>query len=515
MPNNLQNETSPYLQYHANNPVDWYPWGEEALAKAKTENKPIFLSIGYSSSHWCHLMEKESFQDEKIAELLNERFVAIKVDKEERPDIDTYYQEIYQLINRRAGGSPLSIFMTENLEPFYAATYISAEARREEFGFETLLRTVSKKYITEHDTLVEKGREILQQINPKKSTIEATKLNLNIIQTITLHVNHLLDKKEGGFGTAPKFPHASTIALIFDSYELQKDDKLLNAALLSLDGMSQGGIYDHVNGGFYRYSTDKQWLVPYRVKTTYDNALLSQLYLRAYQITNNQNYKKIAFQTIDFMLQQMSKEGLFFATKNETEKPMSIDKTIITSWNAMMISALFTASSIEKKYQAIATTSLESLLNHLYIDGTLYHSKILGKKARTKAFLEDYAYLGEALIVAYQNTQDERYLMMATTFANRTIEQFYNYGQWKFSNGEFEVQDDIFDTTYPSSIATVVSLLMSIASLVDVHYKKFVFKTLEINSYALMRQPLSSPKLTQMVLRYFKDNVSIHSQVHI
>ncbi|MBU1668411.1 DUF255 domain-containing protein [bacterium] len=507
MPNNLENETSPYLLKHANNPINWYPWGEEALAKAKAENKSIFLSIGYSSCHWCQVMEKESFQDDKIAELLNERFIAIKVDKEERPDIDKYYQKVYQLMNRRSGGWPTSIFMTENLEPFYAATYISPEARREEFGFEELLRTVSKKYITEYETLVEKGSEILQHINPKNKTIEATKLNLNIMQTITLHVGHLLDKKEGGFGTAPKFPHASTLALLFDQYLLTKEKEVLNAALFSLEGMSKGGVYDHVDGGFYRYAIDEKWLVPYRVKTTYDNALLSQLYLQAYQITNNQNYKEITFKTIDFMLQQMSEDGLFFAKKDQTENETTTDKTIITSWNAMMVSALFKISSIDKKYKAIAITSLESLLDNLYINGILYHSKVLGTEPKVKAFLEDYAYLGETLITAYQTTHDEGYLIMASKFANSAIEQFYDHGQWKFSNGEFKIQDDIFDTTYPSSISTVVSLLMSISSLVDVHYKKFVFKTLEINSYALMRQPLSSPKLTQMLLRYLKDDI--------
>lgn len=511
MSNNLINESSPYLQHHANNPINWYPWGEEALAKAKAENKSIFLSIGYSASHWCHLMEKESFQDEKIAELLNERFIAIKVDKEERPDIDKYYQEVYQLINRRAGGSPISIFMTENLEPFYAATYISPQARREEFGFEELLRTVSKKYITEHETLVEKGSEILKNINPKNKTIEATKLNLNIMQTITLHVDHLLDKKEGGFGTVPKFPHASTIDLLFDLYAVKKDEEILHAILLSLDGMSKGDIYDHVNGGFYRYSTDDKWLVPYRVKTTYDNALLSQLYLRAYQTTNSQNHKEIAFNTIDFMLQKMSEEGLFFANRDETENETTIDRTIITSWNAMMISALFKASMIDEQYQEIAVKALASLLETLYTHGTLYHSNVLGSQPKVKAFLEDYAYLGETLVNAYQATLDEGYLIMATKFANSAIEQFYDHGEWRFSNGEFKVHDNIFDSAYPSSISTLLSLLMSISSLVDLNYKKFVFKTLEMNSYSLMRQPLSSPKLTQMVLRYLKDDIIIKS----
>lgn len=516
MPNNLTNETSLYLQQHANNPINWYPWGEEALSKAKAENKSIFLSIGYSSCHWCHVMEKESFHDEKIAELLNERFIAIKVDKEERPDIDKYYQEVYQLMNRRAGGWPTSIFMTENLEPFYSATYISPQARREEFGFEELLRTVSKKYITEHETLVEKGNEILHNINPKNKTIEATKLTLDIMKTITLHTDHLVDKKEGGFGMSSKFPNASTLELILDTYQLTEDASLLNTTLLSLDKMNEKNLYDNAHGGFYNYCKDKEWLLPYKVKTTYDNATLIQLYLRAYQITQINNYKNTALKTLDFMIEKMSESQLFFAKidetkENELEKEAMKDKSIITSWNAMMVSALFKASIIDKKYKDIAIKSLESLLDNLYTNGTLYHNKILGTQPKTKAFLEDYAYLGEALITAYQTTLDEDYLIMATQFANTAIEQFYDYGQWKFSNGEFKVQDDIFDSSYPSSISTVVSLLMSISSLVDVNYKKFVFKTLEINSYALMRQPLSSPKLTQMLLRYLKDDIIIKS----
>lgn len=588
MPNQLIHETSPYLLQHANNPINWLPWGAEALTKAKAENKSIFLSIGYSSSHWCQIMEKESFQDEKIAQLLNERFIAIKVDREERPDIDKYYQEIYQLINRRAGGWPISIFMTENLEPFYAASYIAPEARREEFGFEELLRTVSKKYITEYETLVEKGREILQNMNVKNKTIQATKLNLTITKNIALHAENLHDTKEGGFGKAPKFPHASTLALLLNQYLLTQEKELLDTALHSLDGMSKGGLYDPIDGGFFRFSTDEQWLLPHFEKTTYDNALLSEVYLQAYHLTKDTYYKKIAFETLDFMLSHMQQSNLFYAVSDDhrseiegeyttydydevvqkltengysrleitkicttlnitkdghfknkniirMDHPKAIDwdyydkvimilkeirqkksypfrdKRVITSWNAMMISALFKASTVNSDYRVIAIESLASLLENLYVNGTLYHSKILDTQPKVKAFLEDYAYLGEALITAYQTTLDEGYLIMATKFANCAIEEFYNHGQWKFSNGEFEIQEEIHDNRYPSSVATILSLLMSISSLVDVHYKKFVFKTLELNSYTLMRQPLSSPKLTQMVLRYIKDDIIIKS----
>jgi len=582
--NHLKKESSPYLKKHANNPINWYPWGEEALSKAKSENKPIFLSIGYSSSHWCQVMNRKSFQDEKIAELLNERFISIKVDKEERPDIEKYYQEVYKLMNRREGGSPLSIFMTENLEPFYTATYIAPEARREEFGFEELLRSASKKYITEYETLVEKGQEILENINPKEKNIEATKLTVDIMKTIAIHTENLLDKKNGGFGTTPKFPNASALALLFDTYELTKDETLLNSALLSLDSMAKGGFYDHVDGGFCRFSIDEKWLIPNFEKTTYDNAQLTENYLRAFELTGDFYYKNIAFETIEFMLSKMSDGTLFYSTSNTTSDGIEgkyftfsydevlkklqennysllditkicttlnitkdgdfnseniiridnpkdlnlnnypdvikllqeirqtktypfIDKKIITSWNAMIISVLFKAGTIDEKYKDLAIISLDKLLNTLYTHGTLYHSKIGDEEAKNKAYLEDYAYLGEALISAYQTTLDESYLVIASNFSNNIIKQFYKHGKWKFSNGVFDIEENIHDNTYHSSISTALSLLMSISSLVDTTYKKFVFKTLELNSYSLMRQPLSSPKLTQITLRYLKDDI--------
>ncbi len=586
--NHLKNENSPYLKEHATNPIDWYPWGEEALNKAKAENKSIFLSIGYSSSYWCQVMNLESFQDKKIAELLNERFVAIKVDKEERPDIEKYYQEVYKLMNRREGGSPLSIFLTKNLEPYYAASYIAPIAHREEFGFEELLRSASKKYITEYETLVEKGSEILENINPKKKTIEATRLTLDIIKTISLHSENLIDKVNGGFGEAPKFPHASTLALLFDCYELTKDKTFLDSALLSLDGMAKGGFYDHVDGGFHRYSTDEKWFIPNFEKTTYDNAQLIENYLRAYQLTGDFYYRNIAFQSIEFMLLHMScstsNTYLFYSTSDaksdkvdgkyftfsydEVLKKLQensysllditkicttlnitqdgdfngeniihiddpknlnlnnypnvikllqeirqnktypfIDKKVIASWNAMIISTLFKASVVDEKYKNIAIDSLDELLNKFYINGILYHSIIEDEEPKNRGYLEDYAYLGEALITAYQVTLDEAYLSLATTFSNHVIEQFYKYGKWNFSNGDFEIEESIYDNTYPSSVSTALSLLMSISSFVDETYKKFVFNTLEINSYNLMRQPLSSPKLTQVTLRYLKDDI--------
>jgi len=508
MSNYLEFENSPYLKSYKNSPINWYSWEEKTFKKAKEENKAIFLSIGHSYSHWCSRMDEESFSTKPIAELLNERFIAIKVDSQEHPELSKYYQRVHKLMNRSTAGFPLSVFMTENLEPFYVASYIAPKAQKELLGFEALLRVVSNKYITDHETLVKKGQEVIENIIPKFEKIEATKLNITILKTIKLHMQELLDKENGGFGASTKFPNTSTLELLLDSYELTKEQPFLDAVLLSLDAMYQGGLYDSKEGGFYSYSQESNWQNPYPLKTIYDNALLAKLYLRAYQITEKEEYKKVAFESIDFILDKMSESKLFFS-KNYQNR--DTDKSIITSWNSMIISTLFIASTLDKKYQNIAIESLESLLSTLYINDTLYHSTVIGVQPKINAFLEDYAYLGETFITAYQSTLDESYLIKATHFANIVIEKFYKHGKWIFSNGSFSVEEEIFDSNYPSSLSIASSLLMSISSLVDTNYKKFVFKTLELNSYNLMRQPLSSPSLTQLLLRYLKDDIIIKS----
>ena len=509
MLNQLKFENSFYLQKHKNDAICWYPWSEKSLEKAKEENKSIFLSIGQSSSHWSTIMDKESFQKEPIIELLNERFIAIKVDADEHPEIAKYYQRVHQLMNRSTAGFPISIFMTENLEPFYAASYIATEAQKELLGFEELLRVISKKYITDNETLSQKGHEVLQYINPKEQKIEATKLDINILKTIKNQANHLFDNENGGFGKESKFPNISTLELILDSYELTQDVSLLNMVTQSLDAMTTGGLHDKKNGGFYNYTTDSQWEKPNMVKTLYTNALLSQLYLRTYYLTVNKEYRDTALETIEFMITHLfNNNQLFYSRVYDTDK---IDKNILMSWNSMAISALFQASTLDKKYQSIAIKSLDALFKNLSINEELFHSTLSTNTPTTEAFLEDYAYLGELLINAYQTTLDELYLVEATKISNKMIEQFYVHGKWKFSNGKFTIDEDIHDSNYASSLSIALSFLMSISSLVDANYKKFVFKTLELNSYNLMRQPLTSPKLTTILLRYLKDDIVIKS----
>ena len=590
MANHLKNEHSPYLQQHADNPVDWYPWGQEAFEKARKENKAIFLSIGYSSCHWCHVMEHESFEDEATAKILNEHFIAIKVDREERPDIDKHFQEVYQLMNQRPGGWPTSIFLTQDQKPFYSATYIPDEPRYGMMSFSSLLEVIADKYDKEQDLLTEKADEILRFLNPKEDKIQATKLDLSIIQRVSDQAKQLFDNQNGGFNKAPKFPQASTLDLLLDVYRITDDKETLNMVLLSLSSMAKGGLRDLVEGGFCRYSTDNEWLVPHFEKMTYDNALLAEVYLKAYSVTDNDFYKSVAFETLDFMIENMSENGLFYSasdadTEGEEGKyfvytydkalksfdkagiPVKehaslakalhitkegnfegkniirvddpahidipyfkeaitalkkrrddkrvypfIDKKVLVSWNAMMITSLFKASRVDKQYLKPAIKSLTSLLESMYINSELFHSTLIGKKPKIKAFLEDYAYLSETLIEAYKSTLDETYLMTATKLTNAAIEKYFEKGKWKFSRGEFETNADIYDSSYPSSVSTMISVLHSISSLVDTVYKKFVFKTLEIYSYDVMRQPISSPRMSKMVIRYLKDDVIIKAK---
>ena len=589
MANHLKNEHSPYLQQHADNPVDWYPWGEEAFEKARKENKAIFLSIGYSSCHWCHVMEHESFEDEATAKILNEHFVAVKVDREERPDIDKHFQEVYQLMNQRPGGWPTSIFLTQEQKPFYSATYIPDEPRYGMMSFSSLLEVISDKYTKEKDLLTEKADEILRFLNPKEDKIQATKLDLSIISRVSDQAKQLFDNKNGGFNKAPKFPQASTLDLLLDLYRITGDKETLNMALHSLSSMAKGGLRDLVEGGFCRYSTDNEWLVPHFEKMTYDNALLAEVYLKAYHVKGNDFYKSVAFETIDFMVENMSEDGLFYsasdadtegeegkyfvytyekalksfekagipnkehaalakalhiteegnfegknivriddpahndipyydeaiqALKKRREKRTYpfIDKKVLVSWNAMMIKSLFKASRIDNAYLQPAIKSLDTLLESMYINSELFHSTLMGKKPKIKAFLEDYAYLADVLIEAYESTLDETYLITATKLTNTAIEKYFDQGKWKFSRGEFETNADIYDSSYPSSVATMLSVLYSISSLVDSVYKKFVFKTLEIYSYDVMRQPISTPRMSRMVIRYLKDDIIIKAK---
>ncbi|NEW61599.1 thioredoxin domain-containing protein, partial [Sulfurovum sp. bin170] len=415
---------------------------------------------------------------------------------------DKYYKNVYKLMNGQECASPISIFLTENIEPFYTAAYISPFPKGNVMGFQELLQVIIEKYSNDKKTMIGKGQEVLEYIHPNNQSIEATRLDKSILKSIKKHTMELRDSENGGFGDSPKFPHTSTVDLLFDSYELTGDEELLSSALFTIKKMAEGEIHDKTKGGFYRFSKQKDWKSPRMEKMLYDSANISALYIRAYKITDEDFYKEIAFKTIDFMIKDMYREHLFYSNSLERDDgSIFIDNKLIVSWNAMMVDTLFEASTIDKKYLPIATNTLTKLLEQFYIDGELYHTK------ESSAFLEDYAYLGVALLTAYKITQNKEYLILSQTILNRAIEKFYEYGRWRFSNHELALYDDIYDPDYPSAMATILYLMDNISPLVEANYSQLIFKTLEMNSYNLMRQPLSSPKMTKVLLLYLKNDI--------
>lgn len=305
MTNRLIESLSPYLLQHANNPVDWYPWSEEALEKARSENKPIFLSIGYSACHWCHVMEHESFEHEQVAEVLNRGFVSIKVDREERPDLDDLYMDAVQLITRR-GGWPMSVWLTPDLKPFFGGTYFPREPRQGMPGFIQLLENIEKLWYEKSQDLTLQADEIVAELQ-KMSTPESNHapLSLKVIDRALRQLSQEFDDEWGGFGSAPKFPQQMALDLIFKHNE----STYQRMAFKTLDAMWEGGLFDHLAGGFARYSTDREWLVPHFEKMLYDNTQLASIYFDGYLRSGQSNYRVIAEETLDYLLRDMTDSG--------------------------------------------------------------------------------------------------------------------------------------------------------------------------------------------------------------
>ena len=319
--NRLIRETSPYLLQHAYNPVDWYPWGPEALAQAAALKRPILLSIGYSSCHWCHVMERESFENEAIAALMNQHFICVKVDREERPDLDEIYMQATLALNRNQGGWPMTVFLTPDQKPFFAGTYFPPTDRYGRPGFPTLLKKIAEYWEKDHDGVVAQAVNLTARLQegahaPSPTTVGEAELDVAVTQFA-----EDFDARQGGFGGAPKFPPATGLSLLLHCYQRTKDPHTLTMVRKTLDAMAAGGIYDHIGGGFARYSTDERWLVPHFEKMLYDNALLARVYVEAYQVTADETYRRVACETLDYILKEMtSPEGGFYsATDADSE----------------------------------------------------------------------------------------------------------------------------------------------------------------------------------------------------
>jgi uncharacterized protein YyaL (SSP411 family) len=313
----LAGETSPYLLQHATNPVDWYPWGSEALSRAKSENKPIFLSIGYSACHWCHVMEHESFENQEIAAVMNEHFVNIKVDREERPDLDQIYMSAVTAMTGH-GGWPMSVFLTPELEPFFGGTYFPPSDSRGMAGFPRVLASVHRAWQERGDEVRESATKLADQLRQlTKIPRSPGNLGTDVLDAAARAVMAHFDPLHGGFGHAPKFPHPMDLRLLLRHHARTGGDHPLHVVRHTLDKMARGGIYDHLGGGFARYATDERWLVPHFEKMLYDNALLSSTYVEAFQATREGDFARVARETMDYVLGRMTgPEGAFHATED-------------------------------------------------------------------------------------------------------------------------------------------------------------------------------------------------------
>ncbi|NMA15251.1 MAG: thioredoxin domain-containing protein, partial [Clostridia bacterium] len=315
-PNRLITEKSPYLLQHAHNPVDWFPWSSEAFEKANEEDKPIFLSIGYSTCHWCHVMERESFEDEEVAAILNKYYVPVKVDREERPDVDHIYMTVCQSITGH-GGWPLTIIMTPDKKPFFAGTYFPKNRRGHIPGLVDILSQISRLWQSEREKILSSGNQITSSVSNYLTTGKPGKLTEEVIHRTFENFRDEFDPIYGGFSSAPKFPTPHILGFLLRYWKSYGKKEALDMVEKTLEGMARGGIYDHIGFGFARYSTDRKWLVPHFEKMLYDNALLAISYIETYQATKKSYYREIAEEILSYILRDMtSPEGGFYAAED-------------------------------------------------------------------------------------------------------------------------------------------------------------------------------------------------------
>ena len=364
MPNRLINETSPYLLQHAYNPVDWYPWGPEALERARAEDKPILLSVGYSACHWCHVMERESFEDEGIARTMNENFVCIKVDREERPDIDSIYMTAVQAMTGH-GGWPMTVFLTPDGKPFYGGTYFPPEDRGGMPAFPRLVETIARAYREDRGDVASTTQQLLQRMRQVSASVRSVDpLTVDVLHQAYRGMAGQFDDQHGGMGMQPKFPQPMTYELLLRYYLRTEEPQALEIVELTLDRMANGGIYDQIGGGFHRYSTDTFWLVPHFEKMLYDNALLVKLYLHAYQVTGKPLYRRVVEETLDYVRHEMTAplggfysaqdadsegvEGKFFVWRPEEIESVlgSDDAEIVSRYYGVTLEGNFEGHSI-------------------------------------------------------------------------------------------------------------------------------------------------------------------------
>jgi uncharacterized protein YyaL (SSP411 family) len=477
--NRLSREKSPYLLQHAHNPVDWYPWGEEAFQKARAENKPIFLSIGYSTCHWCHVMERESFENERIAALLNQHFVPVKVDREERPDVDRIYMLFVQATTG-SGGWPMSVWLTPDLKPFFGGTYFPPEDRYGRPGFAAVLQGIAEVWQRDPQRVLAAGDSVLEEIRRQVDrAMQPGAVDEDVLERGFFYFRRTYDPQHGGFGGAPKFPRPCVFTFLLREYARTGNREALEMTLHTLRSMAQGGIHDRLGGGFHRYSVDEEWRVPHYEKMLYDQAQLAVAYLEAHQITGEPDLAGVARGILDYVLRDMTspeggfysaedadsavdpdhpeikKEGAFYlwpegvlekALADPAEKQSLLaerarrprpdrDDKILTAWNGLMISAFALGGQIlgEARYMQAARRAADFLLNRLYDpQQRILLRRFRNGEAAIEGFLEDYAFLAQGLLDLYETSFQPGDLENAIGLTARMRELFEDREQGGF-----------------------------------------------------------------------------------
>jgi uncharacterized protein YyaL (SSP411 family) len=509
--NRLASATSPYLLQHADNPVDWYPWGEEARARAREEDKPILLSVGYSACHWCHVMAHESFEHAETARLMNQGFVNVKVDREERPDVDAVYMDAVVALSGH-GGWPMTVFLTPDGEPFFGGTYYPPEPRHGLPSFRQLLVAVSDAYRERRDDVTRQAQALVEAVREQNDRQPSSEpLTAAVLEEAVRGLRSQFDPEWGGFGPAPKFPPASALEFLLRRGELELATK-------TLDGMALGGMYDVVGGGFHRYSVDERWLVPHFEKMLYDNALLVPAYLHGWARTGNERYRAVAEQTVDYMVRELWIDGEGFASSQDADtegvegstytwvpgaevpdellvpfehgrsilrgeldeasrarllaireqrpQPARDDK-VVTSWNGLALAALAEAGRmLERADLSRIATRLAELLT----DGELVRSRRAGRASVT-GFLDDYASVAHGLYELHLTTGELRWLHESRRIALLAVARFADdeRGGFYMSAGDAEMlvtrRKDLDDHPTPSGNSMLAFVLLRLARI--------------------------------------------------
>ena len=521
--NRLARETSPYLLQHADNPVDWYPWGEEAFERARAEDMPILLSVGYAACHWCHVMEHESFEDDETARLMNDRFVNIKVDREERPDVDALYMDAVVALTGH-GGWPMTVFLTPDGAPFYGGTYYPPEPRHGMPSFRDVLQAIAGLYREQRAAVTDTAGQLTEALTQAgKASPSREPLTEELLGEAARALRRQFDPEWGGFGGAPKFPPASTLEFLLRMH-LRGDEQALPMVVKTLDAMAAGGMYDLVGGGFHRYSVDRAWLIPHFEKMLYDNALLASAYLHGWVVTGDEAYRRIVEQTLDYVRRELAlpeggfasaqdadtdgvegltftwtaEEGVpaellepfedgrsvvrgeldeelrrrLFELRERRPKPLRDDKAI-ASWNGLLMAALAEAGRrLERRdYLEAAERLAEFLLGPLSDDeGRLLRTYREGQ-AKNTGFLEDYADVANGLYELHVATGELRWLEEANRLARLAVELFNDDERGGFfltpSHGEELIarQKSFDDHPTPSGNSMLAFVLLKLARI--------------------------------------------------